>query len=484
MGSGGSAPEPPEFIAFSLPAGQEKRGQEKQPPPCRLAPGSALRLLESHALSSAQVRVLYQNSWPEVKFSAKHVISVFLEKAIKDTELLQLAPGLMPPWLVAHCTFQVEGKRLDIHLDFPPGSVFICAGCGRDGCKVHDATARTWRHLNFFEHQTCLHVRLPRTQRPDCGVKTVAVPWAREGSGFTLLFEAFIMTLAKEMPVNAIARLAGEHDTRLRRILQRYVTQARRGQDHSEVQELGIDETFRRRGHNYITVFVDLAKAKVLFVTGGKDAGTLAAFGADLGQHHGHAGQIREVCCDMSPAFISGAEATFPQAALTFDKLHVMKIINEAVDEVRRAEQGSRPELKKSRHLWLKNQANLTAKEQSKFASLKGLNLKTVRAYHLKLNFQEMRRQPRGMAETYLKKWYCWATHSRLPAMIKAAKTIKRHWAGVLRWFKSRITNGVLEGINSLIQAAKARGYRSTKNLITMVYLIAGKLDLRLTHTI
>ena len=125
--------------------------------------------------------------------------------------------------------------------------------------------------------------------------------WAREGSGFTLLFEAFVMTLAKEMPVNAIARLVGEYDTRIWRILTYYVEQARRGQDYSQVQELGIDETSRKRGHNYITVFVDLRESKVLFVTEGKDAGTLNAFSEDLRRHNAHPSQILEVCCDMSP---------------------------------------------------------------------------------------------------------------------------------------------------------------------------------------
>ncbi len=209
-------------------------------------------------------------------------------------------------------------------------------------------------------------------------------------------------------------------------------------------------------------------------------------FSEDLRRHNGHSSQIQEVCCDMSPAFISGVEETFPQAPLTFDKFHAMKIINEAVDEVRRLEQVTCPELKKSRYLWLKNQVNLTQKEHTKFGSLKELNLKTARAYHLKLNFQEMYQQPPELGETYLKKCYFWATPSRLQPMIKAAKTIKRHWAGVFRWLKSRITNGVLEGINRLIQAAKAkaRGNRASKNLVTMVYLLAGKLNLKLAHKI
>ena len=132
----------------------------------------------------------------------------------------------------------------------------------------------------------------------------------------------------------------------------------------------------------------------------------------------------------------------------------------------------------------MKNPENLTPKQQSVFESLnvKKLNLKTARAYQIKLNFQELYNQPKAVAETFLKKWNFWATHSRLQPIIDAAHTIKNHWHGVLRWFDSRISNGILEGINSLIQAAKAkaRGFRSTRNLITVVYLIAGKLDMKL----
>ena len=182
----------------------------------------------------------------------------------------------------------------------------------------------------------------------------------------------------------------------------------------------------------------------------------------------------------MSPAFISGIEETFEQADITFDKFHVMKIINSAVDEVRRQEQKERPELKKTRYLWVKNPEHLTSRQEEILAELKmnTLHLKTTRAYQIKLTFQEFYQQPIERAEEFLKKWYFWATHSQLPPMIEAAHTIKRHWDGVLRWGESRITNGVLEGINSLIQAAKARarGYRSLRTLLPMVYLIAGKL--------
>ncbi|MBF0551705.1 MAG: transposase [Deltaproteobacteria bacterium] len=195
---------------------------------------------------------------------------------MEDRQLFQLALGLLPPWTVADCSFDIEEKRLDIHLDFPRGSTFLCPKCGGDGRKAHDTIAKTWRHLNFFEHVTYLHAQVPRTNCPVCGVLMVSVPWARPDSGFSLLFEAFILTLAKAMPVNSMAKIVGEHDTRLWRILNHYVEEARKGQDYSDVEQIGVDETSSKRGHNYVSIFVDMAKSKVLFATEGKGAETLS----------------------------------------------------------------------------------------------------------------------------------------------------------------------------------------------------------------
>ena len=154
------------------------------------------------------------------------------------------------------------------------------------------------------------------------------------------------------------------------------------------------------------------------------------------------------------------------------------------MDEVRRQEQQDRPELKRTRYLWLKNPANLKANQAATLEALqvKKLNLKTARACHIRMNFQEFWNQPLLAAEAFLKKWYFWATHSRLAPIKEAAYTMKRHWDGILRWFISKINNGILEGINSLIQAAKARarGCLTVRNLITMIYLIGGKLEFRL----
>ncbi len=129
-------------------------------------------------------------------------------EGMRDTDLFQLALGLQSPWTVTRSEFAVEDGRLDLYVDFPRGSRFACAECGREGCAVHDTKDETWRHLDFFQHGTLLHARVPRVSCPNCGVRKVATPWARASSGFTLLFEAYVLALAKAMPIaNAAKRL-------------------------------------------------------------------------------------------------------------------------------------------------------------------------------------------------------------------------------------------------------------------------------------
>ena len=323
---------------------------------------------------------------------------------------------------------------------------------------------------------------MPRVTCKECGIKQVSVPWARSDSGFTLLFEALVMAMVQAMPVAVVARMIDEWDTRLWRVIHHYVEAARDRVDHSEVASVAVDETASRRGHNYMSLFVDLVRRRVLLVAEGKHAGTVDAFARDLAAHGGDPEAVAEVCIDMSPAFITGAAESLPNAQITFDKFHLVKLINQAVDEVRRAEQRSRGELKNSRYLWLKNPRNLSARQRTQLDNLATANPKTGRAYRIRLAFQELYLQPANNAEAFLKKWYWWATHSRLPPMIAAARMVKRHWNGILRWFHSKIANGLMEAINSLVQAAKAkaRGYRSTRNLKAIIYLIAGKLDLAL----
>ena len=404
--------------------------------------------------------------------------------SFNQEQLFTMALGLEKPWFVKRIEFTPEEQRIDLFLDFHSGSKFHCPTCGKEK-PVYDSEEHTWRHLNFFQYKAYLHARQPRTNCPECGVLTVAVPWARPKSDFTLLFEALILTMAPQMPMHSIARLVGEHDTKLWRVLKAYVEKARSEADFSNVTDVGVDETSCRKGHHYISLFVDVKESQVLFATEGKDKETVSRFQQDLKERHGDPDQIRNFCSDLSPAFISGVNEYFPKADITFDKFHCVKIVNDAVDEVRRNETKQNPWLKGTRYLWLKNPGNLSAKQRESLESIKSLNSKTSRAYAIKLSFQDFFTQPDLVtAHIYLKKWYWWASHSRLAPITKAAKTIKIHREGILNWFNSRINNGILEGINSLVQAAKAkaRGYRNPSNLITMCYVIAGKLDFGISY--
>ena len=402
---------------------------------------------------------------------------------MRDTDLFQLALGLASPWFVKACRFDAARKRLDIDLDFTRGGRFPCPDCKAADCPVHDTVDKQWRHLDFFQHQAYLNARTPRIKCSACGVRLVEVPWARPGSGFTLLFEALVMTLVSAMPVLAAARLVGEHDTLLWRILIHYVETALAKADFSDVTRVAVDETAARRGHNYITLFVDIDRRRVIHVAQGKDAKTIKSFADDLPAHSGKPENIAEVSIDMSAAFIKGVGEHLPKAQITFDKFHAVKLVNEAVDKVRRAESKDRPELKRTRYLWLKNPDKLDAEQAASVGSLSRTNLKTARAYHLRLAFQDVYKEPsRAWGELMLKRWCSWARRSRLEPMKQVARTIQQYKDGILRWFDSGIANGLIEAINSVVQAAKAkaRGYRSFRCLRAITLLLAGKLDLSL----
>lgn len=399
--------------------------------------------------------------------------------------LFSVALGIISPWEVEGVSFSKENKRLDIKIGFHRGATFACPVCGTVA-PVHDTSEKSWRHLNFFQFEAYLTARVPRVKCPNSGhgVKQVQVPWARAGSGFTLLFEALVMALVREMPVKAAAAILGEHDTRIWRVIDHYVQSARAQVDHSEVRRVGMDETSARRGQDYITLFYDMDQRQLLFGTEGRDHTTVQAFAEDLKAHNGAPENITDACLDMSKAFIKGVNETMPNAAITFDPFHLIKHMNDALGQVRAEEAKSYPEMMKgSRYAFLKNPENLTEKQDKTLTRLCGYRLKTARAYLLKLALQDVYFAPsREEAEVRLKNWYSWAIRSQIKQVRTVAKTVKNHWNGILAWFNSQLSNGFLEAINGLIQAVKrrARGYRTTKNLINMAYLIAGKLHFRL----
>jgi transposase len=399
------------------------------------------------------------------------------------TELFQQALHIDSPWLIKSIDFDADKKRLDIYIDFKRGSTFsypdISTGIAKQ-YKAYDTIQKTWQHLNFFEYECHLHTRVPRIKRDDGKVRLISTPWQGKVSGFTLLFEALLIQLCKAMPVHNVSQLTGVSDHKIWRVLDTYIALVKKDEDYSAISIIGIDETSIAKGHDYITLFVDLVERKTQFISTGKDNKTVVNFVEELESKQGDRQNIKQVSCDMSPAFIKGVKENLPQAEITFDKFHIIKLINEAVDQVRREEAQGNPLLKGTRFIFLKNKANLTEKQKEIKASLSlaKLNLKSIRALQIRETFQQIyQAETSEQFEALLKRWYYWATHSQLAPMIKVAKTIKRHWDGILNWKKSQINNGILEGLNSVLQAAKrkARGYK-IKHFKTIVYLLTGKL--------
>ena len=407
-------------------------------------------------------------------------------------ELFQLALNITDPWFVSDLNFDAESKRLDVYINFKKGSTFNYIDLENNSktisnLKAYDTKDKIWRHLNFFEHECYLHARVPRVKLPNGKTKLIKTPWEGLSNGFTLLFEALLLQLCQAMPVSKVAAITKTRDDKLWNMLDRYIDKTREHEDFKDIDAIGLDETSRAKGHEYITLFVDLKKRRTIFITKGKDNTTIKHFSKDFKEHNGDINNIKNVSCDMSPAFIKGVKENLPKAEITFDKFHILKIINEAVNSVRKQEVATNNILKGTKYIWLKNYNNLTKKqkEQLNELTMSNMNIKTIRAYNIRQSFQDIY-QANTQEEfiTYLNKWYYWATHSKLEPIVKVAKAIKRHWDGIVKWYESKINNGILEGLNSVIQAAKskARGYKTFKNYKIIVYLLTGKLDFLLVN--
>ena len=381
--------------------------------------------------------------------------------------------------------------ELHIYIDFERGSKFPYP-VGDTGSEeeseseqqcmlgVYDVKNMEWRHLNFWQYRTYIHARVPRVGDKNHSPKLVAVPWARTQSGFTLLFEGIVLALAKGMSVSHAADVVGENDTRIWRVIKHYVDKARKRADYSEVTAIGVDET-SKKGHKYITVFVNLQTNKVLFVDNGKDQTTVDHFVEDFQIHQGDCSKITHVTADMSLGFKAGIQKNFPNATTIIDKFHVIKHANEAVDSVRKVESKENAELRGTKYLWLKNEGNLTDEQRAKKQTLNKKHCKTGRACMIREELQEIYTVSgnRGTAESKLKKLCTWMMRSRLKPVKKLCQMIRNHWDSILNYFDTKLTNAILEGLNNIIQYIKcrARGFKSSYYFSTMIYLIAGEID-------
>lgn len=397
--------------------------------------------------------------------------------------LFEAALGIGSPWFVAGVQFDEQARALTIGIDFARGSRFAVPG--RDGLHaVHDTVVKRYRHLNFFQHEAFLEVRTPRVKLPDGAVRQVEPEWAGKLSGFTLLFEALILMLAQQMPFAAVARLVGESAYRVMQVCERYVDLALAQADFSDVKALAIDETSRARGHDYISLAADPAKRRVLAVAEERSTATVAALAGELAAHGCDPEQIGAVSIDMSPAFIKGCTEQFPNARITFDKFHVIGHAHSAVDQMRRLEQRRDHSLKGLRWSLLKDRARLTPAAAADLDALiaKLTTVRTARAWAYKEQLREiLERKQINVVRAMLQHWCNCVMRSKVAPMKEVAALVRKHLEGIVAWAQTRQTNGFLEALNGLFQAAKrrARGFTRMSTIRTVIFLIAGKLDFR-----
>lgn len=408
---------------------------------------------------------------------------------MQTTDIFSLGLGLEHPWKVVEQNLDTSTNPYELHLKIAAGrgALYPCPECGKM-CKAHDFLEMSWRHLDFFQHQCILTAKVPRVDCSEHGCRRIEVPWARPGSGFTVLFEQVLLTLAREMPVKTIADMIGVTDKRIWRVLQHYVGKAMKQVNLENLTAIAIDETASKRGHKYVTVFLDMDRENrpVLFAVQGKGKECLHEFSRHIKKQGGSPENILEVVCDMSPAFTNGAEDVFPNAAVTVDWFHVVKLFTEAVDKVRKIESATESLPKGTRWTILKNEESpRTIEQQEALAELEERGLFTAQAFRVKELLRFVRHaDTTAEARKYLKVFCLYvrkiATDKPiLTPLLKATETVERHLEHIVRRWNSLLTNARIESFNGLFQAARsrARGFRNPSTFCLMIYLIGAPID-------
>ncbi len=413
-------------------------------------------------------------------------------------QIIELALGLPgTPWRLVSMSLDKDKRLVTIQLGFERGSRFAHP-LTKEMLPVVDTAERVWRHMNFFQYACEVRAPLPRVGKGgDQGppIRTVEVPWARPGSGFTLFFEAMVMHLLQcGMTVAETAETVAEHDNRIWRLVDRITQVAMSKLDISKTVALCIDETSIRKGHNYITVGSDPMavvitkkdgstryRARVIAVTEGRDSGSVKEVATFLSEHGCKPEQIKTVVKDMSAAYKKGVDEQFKNAEQVVDVFHVVQLVGEAFDKIRRREHRQNPELfKGSMWAWRKREDNLDDEERvMRSTLLQNRHLKTGRACMINEALREIIRIADPVEfEMRLTEWYRWARRSRLPEMKQAAGTIKAHWAELMAFCRTRLTNASAEALNGLIQTVKrkSRGFTVVSHFRAMIFLLAGNL--------
>ena len=390
--------------------------------------------------------------------------------------------------LKAHTVTRVEetDECMLVWIDRLGRRLLRCGVCRQRCLEVHDIRKeREWRDLSMRKLALKLRYRPRRVECPRCGVRVEDFPWAEPWARVTTALSNAVAVLARELSWQGTARQYGLNWKSVATIVKRAVQYGLRHRKRPPVHVIGMDEVSRRKGQVYLTVVYDLERRVLLWV--GDDRTEEAVrpfFTKEMGARRCRTLQV--VCMDMWAAYAKLVREHAPNAQILFDRFHIVKHLNEAVDAVRRElwrrlTSQERTTFKGTRWLLLKNPWNLKDDQKERLSTLVQWNTPLVRAWYLKEAFQLFwtYKQP-WRAQQHLKKWIRSAMRSKLEAFKKFAQMLRSHLDGILPWTKTRVSNGTVEGMNNKIKSISHRsfGFRTAENFIAAIYHCCARLPL------
>ncbi len=394
--------------------------------------------------------------------------------------------GLMDPWVVSDINLDTENLSLTLTIITVKGDKLPCPVCGKLCSKENHLKEREWRHLDAMQFETIIKCSTPRVNCSEHGVKTVDVPWADKYSRYTYLFEHFAVDVLKSAKnIKSAKKLLRLKWKQVHNIQKKAVKRGLIKREDKIIKRVGVDEKSFLKGHSYASILNDLDEGRVIDVVESRTieaAKTLLDEGLTKKQKEG----VEAIAMDMWDSFMNASRKILPQADIVHYKYHVAGYLGKAVDSVRKSENKFMLKTKNntlvgSKYLWLTSPENMSKKAKKSFKEFTLTELKVGRAWSIKEAFRHFwYYKYKGSAMNFFKKWYFWATHSKLKPIIKSAKTLKRHFEGIIAYLKHHITNAVSEGINSKIQSIKAnaRGFRNFQNYRIAILFHCGKLEL------
>lgn len=388
--------------------------------------------------------------------------------------------------LQVHCVVRVRQRRggtIEVHLRRIGHRLLRCGRCGRKARFRSLMDARRWQDLPLLGHRLVIVYAPSRVACPKCGVRVERLPWATPWARVTRPLARVVARLTRKLCWKDVAEEHGLNRKTVVGVVRWAVAYGLKRRKLKRVRVLGVDEVSRRKGQKYFSLFYDLKREILLWIGEDRTEATTRAFFDWFGRR---ARSLRAVCLDMWAPYVSVIRERAPKAVLVFDRFHLIKHLNEAVDEVRRVmvrtlSGEARKTIKGSRYLWLTNPWNLRPEQQVRLRELVRQHLPITKAYLLKEAFRRFwAYRERGWAQRFLRSWFWMATHSRLAPMRDFAWLLRRHEAGLLAWIDLRISNGAVEGMNNKIKlvAKRAYGFRTSSHFKLAIYHCCAGLPL------